>query len=168
MEIYDQDGTLKDWEWLRQRFGAVEVAQAGQWEVVRLDEMEGPAAVVVTVMGADAPLPGVMVEWGWPDGVYREATKEDGTVGFAMGDGAFYDPTKTKGPHYVKTVEPGDLVSGLGMVGKTNHRHLDIIYALRSTAPAPAPKKKLAKVVQTFLEGVKAATQQALADLEME
>ena len=119
VQILDKDGQLRDWDWLTLEFGLTpaEVEQGTQWHVTRIQEGGSEAAIVVY-----AP-PGTVVAFGWPDG-YTEATVEPkGELGFSMGPGAYYWPPAV-GPHYIQV---GDVfMDGLGMIGGTNHRHVNI------------------------------------------
>ena len=156
MKIYDKSGTERDQAWLQQEFGAVKVDEGdGDWHVAELRESEGPAATVVTVLDADGkPVQGALVARWWPDpelpglpselaswrpnGVYSE-TEANGVIGFGMGDGDYYWPPNG-GASEVWIDYDGDRVAGLGMVGGTNHRHLDVVFQdLPDPPPEPEP-----------------------------
>lgn len=152
--VYDQNGNEQSWGWLVTNFGPVAVersaAAGGQvFRIVELRDSEGPAVLNVTVRGADSqPLAGVNVARYWPDapqlpdwpppisrwqprGVFGE-TKPDGTIGFGIGRGDYYWPPKG-GVSAVWVADargPSDMMTGLGMLGGTNHRHVDVVYQL--------------------------------------
>jgi hypothetical protein len=90
----------------------------------------------------------------WRDrGVYGQ-TNPSGDIGFGMGHGDYYFPPEG-GASAVWVAEaegPSDLVSGLGMLGGTSHRHLDVYFALQDVdaqtppplpPPSPAPAQPL-------------------------
>ena len=81
-------------------------------------------------------LPPELQAWGWTKGVYGE-TNENGDIGFGMGQGDYYFPPD-KGASAV-WVEGGDGVDGLGMIGGTNHRHLNLIYQWQDELVPPPP-----------------------------
>jgi hypothetical protein len=79
----------------------------------------------------DAPvLPPEHVRWsGWVQGVYG-TTKENGEIGFGMGNGDFY-PLEDGGVSAEWVADAGygsDLVTGLGMVLGSNRLHLDVTF----------------------------------------
>jgi hypothetical protein len=102
-----------------------------------------PSCVIVAVIDEDRePVSGIDVVWwyttapaqpgaGWHQQGDLGRTKiENGCVDFAMGGGAYYDPKKVKGPHDLwihAAFGPCQLLSGLGMIAGTNHRHLDVV-----------------------------------------
>lgn len=122
LRILDASGQLRDWAWLTAEFGLTEsnVEQGDAWRVTQLQEGGEEAAIVVY-----GP-PGTVVQFGWPDGFDEAPIKPEGHVGFPMGPGAYYWPPAV-GPHYVTV---GDcIVTGLGMIGGTNHRHVNVTVA---------------------------------------
>ena len=167
--VIDQDGQERDWEWLIANFGAVtlERAEAPEgvaqvYRIVKLADTEGPAAQVVNVVGQDGePLEGITVVRHWPDapplpdwppptsrwrprGVYGQ-TGVNGDIGFGMGHGDYYFPPDggASAVWLADEAGPSDLIGGLGMIGATNHRHLDIYYrrvAVQESSPSPTPE----------------------------
>jgi hypothetical protein len=152
--IIDQQGQEQDWAWLSDSFGDVAIERAGAAEghahvyrVIRLRDTLGPAAQVVKVLDqAGLPLEGIRVVRHWPDApeltglvspasVWRERgvrgpTNANGEIGFGMGKEDYY-AAASEGPAAVWVAEqagPSDLISGLGMLELTNHRHLDIVF----------------------------------------
>ena len=81
-------------------------------------------------------LPPELAAWGWTKGVYGD-TNPNGDIGFGMGLGDYYFPPD-KGASAV-WVEGGDGVNGLGMIGGTNHRHLNLIYQWMDEQPPNPP-----------------------------
>ncbi len=141
LTIYDLDGMEQDWDWLIATFGAVTLDRGiGTANVAVLRAVEGPTALVIHVENAEGTsLENVPVVFHWPDapelppeqqscGLDRGIvgyTDSSGDVGFGMGPGAYYFPPGA-GPHVVwVAVEGTDCLRGLGMLGGTNHIHLD-------------------------------------------
>ena len=146
LTIYDKYGTEQDWDWLVASFGAVTLERGSGTASVRvLREVEGPATLVVWVENADGdPIENVPVIFHWagapslpPEqqacGLDRGIvglTKHTGEVGFGMGGGAYYFPPDG-GPHVVWVATEGtDCLGGLGMLGGTNHIHLDSVWRI--------------------------------------
>jgi hypothetical protein len=158
--IFDQQGQEQDWDWLVAHFGAVDLRRAPATQgyahrIVKLQDAEGSAIQVVNVRSHDGhPIEGVRVVRSWPDapslpawappastwrsqGVYGQ-TNGNGDIGYGMGHGEYYDPPNA-GPGAVWVADPSgpsDLISGLGMLANSDHRHLDIYFQLQ---PAGAP-----------------------------
>jgi len=155
MRIYDKNGVERDAAWLQQQFGAVDVVPGdGPWRCVELREQEGPATIVVTVKDRngkgvnralvarwwpDSKLPGLPSELAsWHEqGVYGE-TNVNGDIGFGMGGGDYYWPP-SGGASEVWMDYDSDLVRGLGMIGGTNHRHLNVVFQDVGDEPPPVP-----------------------------
>jgi hypothetical protein len=167
-KIYDQQGQEQDWDWLVANFGGTKLKRtpvpegvSQVYRIVKLQDIEGPAVEVVNVTDpAGHPLAGIRVVRYWPDapdlpdwpapasrwhphGVFGQ-TNDRGDIGFGMGHGDYYFPPGG-GASAVWVAEeagPSDLIEGLGMLGGTNHRHLDIYYQLQNVAeqpPTPQP-----------------------------
>jgi hypothetical protein len=147
--IYDAFGTPQDWEWVIANYGAVTLDRGtGAAHVAELHENQKDAALVINVVDAVGnPLGGVPVvfwyssapaldeEWahacGRTNGIL-DYTEPSGKIGFGMGTGAYYFPP-AGGPHVVWVATPGtDCLGGMGMLGGTNHYHLDSIWKLPS------------------------------------
>ena len=102
-----------------------------------------PNAIGVNLVRDGRPVIGKKVAWYWPDapvdpnaGGWGRADQHDtstnnmGSVDLCMGGGAYYFPPNG-GPHAVWVYGLGqnsELVSGLGMLGGTNHDHIDVFY----------------------------------------
>ncbi len=170
VRIFDKQGKERDWTWLQATFGPVRIERtevpAGVKKVFRLVgllEREGPAVQVVGVSdAASKPLQGVRVVRQWPDapalpewpspvsrwhakGVFGE-TNVNGSIGFGMGQGDYYSITNggVSSLWIADERGPSDLISGLGMVGGTAHRHLDVYFSLQSAAavqPSEPPEE---------------------------
>jgi hypothetical protein len=168
--VFDQQGKERDWVWLEENFGAVSLERtevpAGVthvYRVVKLQDAEGPAVQIVNVTDADGqPLDGVQVVRSWPDapplpawpsptsmwrnqGVYG-GTDGQGNIGFGMGRGDYYFPPGggASALWVASEAGPADLMTGLGMLGGTNHRRVDVYYQLQPVdAPAPEPPQSV-------------------------
>jgi hypothetical protein len=162
--VFDGQGQERDWEWLLGSFGAVNLERADAadppdaYRVASLHDTDGPAAVVIRVVDQDDnPLEGIHVVryWSgapklpkWPspvslwqnEGVHGP-TNENGEIGFGMGAGEYYS-VPNGGPCAVWVADeagPSDLISGLGMLDKSKHRHLNITFRLQAIKhPVPA------------------------------
>jgi hypothetical protein len=153
VRVFDKYGQPRDWAWLEQTFGAVWIEPGGGSScVVELRDEEGPASITVTVIDAEGGrVGGQEVVFYWPDapdlpddlwGCYTQgihATTKDsgtdkGTIGFGMGGGSYYF-APGGGPHTIWVgVTGSDCVHGLGMLGGTNHRHLNPTFMLLGPA----------------------------------
>ena len=146
LTIYDKYGTEQDWDWLVANFGAVTLERgSGAANVRVLREIEGPSTLVVRVENADGdPMENVPVVFYWPDaplllpeqqacGLTRGEvvlTKSNGNAEFPIGGGAYYFPP-AGGPHVVwVAAESTDCLGRMGMLGGTNHIHLDVQFCL--------------------------------------
>jgi hypothetical protein len=164
-KIYDQHGQEQDWSWLIANFGDVKLERAeaaegvGQvYRIVKLVDSEGPAVTVVHVTdkGGKA-LENVRVVRYWPDapllpgwsapasrwrdrGVYG-GTNINGDIGFGMGRGDYFFPPNGGASALWISDErgPSDFVEGLGMLGGTKHRHLNVFFQLQDVEAGPPP-----------------------------
>lgn len=137
LAIYDLEGNLRDWDWLVANFGDVRLTQGSDaTRVTELHAVEGPATLLV-----DVGQPGVSVFFSWPDapllppqywncgqtrGLHTH-TEQNGKAALGMGGGSYYFPP-AGGPHCAWLGANSSCVCGLGMVGLTNHRHLDSVW----------------------------------------
>jgi hypothetical protein len=152
--VYDCDDQPADATWLYETFGAVAWQPRDGARLVALRSREGPATLVIHVEdGAGDPLENVTVVRHWPDapplpaelqwdGTYNRGvfgpTNGEGNIGFGMGFGDYYFPPGQSGASAVWIGGPASyLLTGLGMLGGTNHMHLDSDWVL-STAQAQA------------------------------
>jgi hypothetical protein len=147
LTILDFDGTTeRDWDWLTATFGAVVLERgSGTASATVLQAIEGPSALTIRVEDPrGTPRQDVPVVFYWPDAPELNAgeyacgltrgivtqTDGNGEVGFAMGTGAYYFPPDG-GPHSVWVAVDGtDCLRGMGMLGGTNHQHLDSIWTV--------------------------------------
>jgi hypothetical protein len=133
------NGNERDAAWLEAEFGAVKVVRAPEgaaWRVTELREADGYSAILVR------GTPGLRVARWWPDpalpalpadlaiwkaqGVWA-TVKPEGHCDFGMGSGDYYFPPDGGASWYwVQGVS--DCCQGWGMLGGTNHRHLDITF----------------------------------------
>ena len=165
-KVFDLQGQERDWEWLEDQYGKVElkIAQARQsnapvYRLVSLQDKQGPAAAIVNVVDQKGePLEGVRVVRYWPDapelpdwpepiskwyqrGVHGP-TNAEGNLGFGMGMGDYYYPADG-GPCAIWVADgggPSDLLGNHGMIHGTNHRHLDLFYRLEPDDSAEQPE----------------------------
>ncbi len=155
-QVFDQQGEKQDWNWLTENFGAIVIERAKVakkvtriYRVVKLQDSEGPAVQVVNVADQDGnSMEAIRVVRHWPDapelpawpsptsrwrdrGVFGK-TNVEGNIGYGMGHGDYYFPPDggASAVWVADEAGPSDLVSGLGMLGGTNHRHLDVYYQL--------------------------------------
>jgi hypothetical protein len=162
--IYDQQGQQRDWNWLVASFGNItlERSQASEgsiFRIVKLQDAEGPAVQVANVMDQDGlTMEGIRVVRYWPDaptlpawtspismwrsqGVYG-TTNVSGDIGYGMGHGDYYFPPGpgASGLWVADDAGPSDFIGGLGMLGGTNHRHLDVYFQLTPAKASPSPE----------------------------
>jgi hypothetical protein len=131
LKVYDVDGIERTYQWAVNKYG-VRVEQIGGWayHCVELREITGPAGVEVWLYQADgSPAANVRVEFWWPTDMDWRLTEASGKAGFGYGSGSWiWDPV-VGGPHWLVVDWGGcDAVSRLGMLGYTNHDHLDVSY----------------------------------------
>jgi hypothetical protein len=165
-KIFDQQNQEQDWNWLVVHFGPISLerataSQGSAYRVVKFQDAEGAAVQIVNVKDQeDHPLAGLRVVRYWPDapalpnwpppismwhnqGVYGD-TNVNGDIGYGMGHGDYYFPPGS-GASAVWVADqagPSDLVSGLGMLGGTDHRHIDVYYQLLPVSPPVEPPVK--------------------------
>ena len=167
--IFDNQGQEQDWDWLVANFGDIRVERAeptkgtgSVYRVAKLQDRSGPAVQVVNVVDdSDEPMGGIRVVRHWPSapvlpdwpapvsvwftrGVFGK-TNENGDIGFGMGQGDFYfAPTRGASSVWVADeAGPSDLIQGLGMIGGSDHRHLDVTYRLVTGEPSPPAPPEL-------------------------
>jgi len=173
-KVFDHQGQEQDWDWLIATFGAVRmervkvpVGVTKVYRIVKVQDMQGPGVQVVNVSDKEGnPLEGVRVTRYWPDapelpawprptsmwrrrGVYGE-TNANGDIGFGMGQGDYYyEPRIGASSVWVADeTGPSDLISGLGMVGGTAHRHIDVYYQFQEVEPEPIEEPPLEPVTE--------------------
>jgi len=147
------DGTQVTEEAFRNEFGEFTVTIGGEYHVSEMIAITGPSTFRFRVIDASGnPMPGVSVVWYWPDApLYPGSgydgrgveciTKDNGWAEASMGLGAYYwpdDPSQGKlvGPHKAWIYgEKSDLVSGIGMIGQTEHDHFDVVVSPSVTPP---------------------------------
>jgi hypothetical protein len=148
------DGATVDWQWIQDTFGDVQVKSAVDkfglqpgdpyYKLVYLDARIGDANIIIGVRDEDGnPVEGAVTVFGWPDAPDHGLegpiwttngvpgpTNAKGDVGPGLGPGAYYSPDEgERGPHFVWVHGlPSDYVDGLGMLGMTNHAHLNLGY----------------------------------------
>ena len=146
MDIFDKNGVQRDMGWLRLKYGNVQFLNAGagitKFRLARVDETEGPAVIKVRVV-AENGLPQsyqpVANHWPsndlpdlrnaglktlWRDQAMNQQTDGAGFTGFGLGTGSYIRDLQEGGPHVVWVLSPSlpsDGLSGIGMLGGTNH-----------------------------------------------
>lgn len=126
-----------------------------------------PTATICAVRDEKGqPLPGIdVVFWyssapelpgagWWEQGDVGTTKLENGCADFAMGGGAYYDPAHTKGPHDLWIYGEGasQIISGLGMIAGTNHRHLDVVFQRVDPNMPPYDDPDLPRAVRAICE----------------
>jgi len=147
IKVYDANGKEQTLKWALDKYNVkftIVAKSRDHWEVVALYEVIGPASMTVRVVpGYVAPeVNMVPIVFAWPDGKVQQFTDANGQSGFGMGVGAYYHPDRGEtGPHwvYVNTTHPTDIVEGLGMIGKTNHAHLEPTFQFVKGEVEPSP-----------------------------
>ena len=164
--IRDADGNERTVEWLKQRYGNINIRKASDgdgYRVVALYENFG--APVLQVMVTDeqkVETGGVPVARHWP---YRDAnpeldqlpeglatwfsrgpwgeTKEDGVVGFGTGAGDFYWPKDGQtGASTLWCNGLSDAVEGLGILQETGYPHMIPVFQWTTDEPPPPDEVK--------------------------
>ena len=170
-KVYDRQGQERNWDWVLAQYGPVTLERAPTsggvtqvYRIVQLREKEGSATQLVNVRDPSGrPLDGITVVRHWPGaptlpnwpppasrwrdrGVYGP-TNANGDIGFGMGQGDYYFPPNS-GASAVWVAHqngPSDCIGGLGMLGGTQHRHLDVYFQLQNvsgpTPPSPPPPR---------------------------
>lgn len=158
--VYDFDGNATDWDWLTSVFGPVQLLDRETPNRIKtMTAQTGPASITVHVEDALGPLADVPVIFYWPDapslpewawgcgtradslllGLHRGIigyTNLNGDVGFAMGGGSYYFPPDV-GPHCLWLgLGESECVCGLGMIGLTEHDHLNPGFTLLEGLPS--------------------------------
>jgi len=135
--VYDMHGNLRDMGWVDQTYGSwIERASPPPgglvYRIVELREIEGPVTIKVWVKdSAGNPLSGVTVRCSYPGWEPEiKSTEEDGTVSLcAMGD--YINPWGSGGARSMEVLGgASDIARSLGMLGGTEHRHLDVVFQL--------------------------------------
>jgi hypothetical protein len=145
-EIIGFDGVERDWQWLTSYFGNVQLERGyGSGSVQTLKAIRGPASITVWVANGNGdPVGGVPVVFYWPDAPHLEPdyqacgltrgiigwTEPSGKAGFGVGGGSYYFPPNG-GTHTIWIGEEGtDCLSGIGLIGLTEHEHLDSYWTI--------------------------------------
>lgn len=142
--VYDKEGNEQSFEWLREKYGNMVFHNAGAGEkfrLLRIDETEGPAVITVRVLNKDGqphasqpvannwpdsslPSLGDELKSRWKDKAIHQNVDENGYTGFGLGNGSYIRDLAQGGPHTIWVLSPSlpsDGISGIGMLGGTNH-----------------------------------------------
>jgi hypothetical protein len=148
VKYFDGQGDEQDWDQLITDFGNVDVKETpeGVYRLLQVRAEDGPNSITVRVVDANNhAVPGVPICWSWPDAppesgagwegkAVVEATDATGCVRFNMGRESFYK-MPGPGPHaiWIYGRKVSDRIGGLGMVGGTNHLHLNVTFIQATT-----------------------------------
>ncbi len=153
--VYDCDGEISTVYWLTTTFGALTWSQSESIPLSALHARcrDQPATIIAHVEDSNGkPLENITVVFHWPDapslplelhncgldrGVYG-TTNLDGDIGFGIGPGAYYFPPAA-GPHTL-WLPGGACLAGLGMLGETNHEHVDGDWTVSGQERADSPE----------------------------
>jgi len=138
VDVVNCEGEPADWEWLVEAFGDVRVQRGGGATLTELTcDASGISSLRVRVYDKDGPVEGAIVIYFWPgapllpeefrgwyDRGISAVTNNEGRADFAMGHGNYYFPPEG-GASSIWVYPNGDLLEGLGMLGGTNHTHLN-------------------------------------------
>lgn len=190
-EIYDKSGVRRDMAWLQQKYGNVQFLDAGsgpKFRLVRVDETEGPAVLKIRLLNQQGqPHAGQPVANHWPDNslpylgnsglktlwrdraVYQN-TDSEGFTGFGLGTGSYIGNLQQGGPHVVWVLSPSlasDGMSGLGMLGGTNHAGpLFLTFQVGDETATPPPTPPPPEPGTVSNEQLLAKLEQVHADLQ--
>ena len=144
--VLDLNGTIRDWAWLRAKYGNVSYLEAAgypKFQLIKVEEMEGPQTMIVNVEAENgSPHSGQPVALSWPSlaatfagspGRFRAdrspATPsrgviqrtENGCTGFGLGGGSYISDPAVGGPYSVFVLSPSTylrLSDGNGLAGR--------------------------------------------------
>jgi len=158
IRVFDADGNERDMEWAVKKYNIIVnecPRDVDHWELVELHEkVQCAAALVVYIIGE--PRVGIPAAFYWDEAPHEsqpgepkprkdvQLTNTEGQTGFGMGGGAYYDPRLEHGPHSAWISQPikgipSDELDGIGMVGGTNHDHIDPTFEFVKGEPVPEP-----------------------------
>ena len=168
--VLDLNGTMRDWAWLRAKYGNVSYLEAAgypKFQLIKVEEMEGPQTMMVSLQDENgAPHSGQPVVLSWPSlaqpsqdipvipagskscytsrGVIQRT--ENGCTGFGLGGGSYISDPAVGGPYSVFVLSPStysDCLTGTGWLGGTNHMgpcRLTFRIVAAGVAPEPEPE----------------------------
>ena len=143
--VLDLNGTIRDWAWLRAKYGNVTYLEAAgypKFQLSKVEEMEGPQTLIVNVEAENgSPHSGQPVALSWPSlagpsqdlpvipagskscytsrGVIQRT--ENGCTGFGLGGGSYIHDPAVGGPYSVFVLSPStysDCLTGNGLAGR--------------------------------------------------
>jgi hypothetical protein len=168
--VLDLNGTMRDWAWLRAKYGNVSYLEAAgypKFQLSKVEEMEGPQTMMVSLEAENGtPHSGQPVVLSWPSlaqpsadipaipsgskscytsrGVIQKT--ENGCTGFGLGGGSYIHDPAVGGPYSVFVLSPStfsDCLTGTGWLGGTNHMgpcRLTFRIVAAGVAPEPEPE----------------------------
>jgi hypothetical protein len=150
-QVYDVNGTLRDWNWLIAKYGRIQWQQGLLYpcfKLIRIRETVGPASLKVTLLDANGNPMGALAALTYPDlvnpwselplitkgdlaksmwsnrGVLQFADPNSGMTGFGLGSDSWIKDLAAGGPYHVwvfHTTAYSDCLSWLGWLGGTDH-----------------------------------------------
>ena len=156
--VIDVDGDTRDWEWVRQAYGASYRRGETSLRLIEVHEYEGPATLDVWVVDTDGlPVSGAEFYYYHPDAPIIEegewysqgdlrSTGPDGRLRFALpASSTPCAPGGCQGAIWPKG--QGDVLEKLGMLANTKNRHLNGMWQMveegtpspSDPGPGPAP-----------------------------
>ena len=168
--VLDLNGTVRDWAWLRAKYGNVSYLEAAgypKFQLSKVEEMEGPQTLMVSLLDENgAPHSGQPVALSWPSltgpsqdlPVIPTGSKscytsraviqrtENGCTGFGLGGGSYISNPAVGGPYSVFVLSPStysDCLTGTGWLGGSNHMgpcRLTFRIVAAGVAPEPDPE----------------------------
>ena len=163
-QMYDMHGIERDMDWLRSKYGNVRFLDAGsgrKFKLTRVDETTGSALIRVLALDqAGRPVQGQPVANRWPDSSLPDLTgsgsktlwhnrahvqnsDSNGLTGFGLGSGSYIADLGEGGPHtlwILSSAVPSDGLTGVGMLGGTNHDGpLSLTFQVSDEGSPPPP-----------------------------
>lgn len=147
--VLDVDGDTRDWDWLKQRYGASFRRGKTRLRLVEVHEYQGPATFDITVVDeAGLPVEGLPFYYRYPAapkitsgewfgrGVLH-ATGPDGKISFTA-KGKKCQPGKCLGAIWPQG--KGDMLHGIGLLVGSNNSHLNAVWQLVAEGAPPPPE----------------------------
>ena len=159
MKIYDRAGNERDWNWLTEKYGDVQITPAPTgkaFRIVRIEEnpQEGNSSCKIRVLDEQGNPSQNYAAQHWPDAPQQpegcatrthdnfvpQLTDANGYTAYAYGsDSNYMPPGGGAYTYWICSSLPSDSISGLGLRGMTNHEHLDLVFAIVDGATPPPP-----------------------------